>query len=161
MHGPFDSRHPLIGLVDEVGRMHGRMKSTFAPSRNGVGLGESESMVLNAVVEAERAPTVAQIGRSLGHPRQLIQRAANALRDAGLIEAVPNPDHKRAPLLRPTAAGTARKRKADAIADGIAEELGLDLDLPAVREATRALRTIRRQMEARLRGVKTDLVEKA
>ena len=100
MDGPFDSRNALVGLVDEIARLNGRLKSAFAASRRAVGLGDSEIMVLNAVVEAERPPTVAQIGRSLGHPRQIIQRAANSLVADGLIETRPNPDHKRAALLR-------------------------------------------------------------
>lgn len=152
MRGPFDSRNPLVGLVDEVARLNGRLKSTFAASRREIGLGESEIMVLNAVVEAERPPTVPQIGRSLGHPRQLIQRAANSLVEAGLIGTAPNPDHKRAALLVATAKGVALKRKADARADTIAEELGAEVDLECARAATRALRTIRKQLEARLRG---------
>ena len=147
----FDSRHPLVRLVDEVSRLNGRLKSVFAASRQSVGLGDSETMVLNAVVEAERPPTVAQIGRSLGHPRQIVQRAANSLRDAGLIEARDNPDHKRAPILQPTARGTALKRKADMTAESIAESLLPALDLANVREATAALCTIRQQIETRLR----------
>lgn len=151
MHGPFDSRHPLVGLVDEISRLHGRLKTTFASSRQSVNLGESESMVLNAVVEAERPPTVAQIGRSLGYPRQLVQRAANALRDSGLIDTAPNPDHKRAPLLKPTEEGVALKRKADKVADGIAEQLGPAINSESVRETTEALHAIRKQLEAQLR----------
>ena len=153
MLGKFDSRHPLVGLVDETSRLHGRLKSTFAPSRQSVGLGESESMVLNAVVEADRPPTAAQIGRSLGHPRQLIQRAANALKDAGLIETAPNPDHKRAPLLVATEKGIALKRQADKVADDIAGELSPAIDPQIAREMTQALRAIRKQLEARLRSI--------
>lgn len=152
MDGPFDSRNALVGLVDEIARLNGRLKSTFAASRRAIGLGESEIMVLNAVVEAERAPTVAQIGRSLGHPRQLIQRAANALVASGLLETVPNPDHKRAALLRATARGTALKREADAIADTIGITLSAQIDMEAARVAARALRAIRRQLETSLRA---------
>ncbi len=152
MHGKFDSRHPLVGLVDETSRLTGRLKSVFAAARQSVGLGDSEVMVLNSVVEAERATTVAQIGRSLGHPRQLIQRAANSLRDAGLIETADNPDHKRAPLLKPTEQGIALKRRADKLAEEIAERLMPALDENGVRETTTALRAIRKQLEARLRA---------
>lgn len=152
MHGPFDSRHPLVGLVDELSRLNGRLKSVFARSRQTAGLGESEIMVLNAVVEAERAPTAAQIGRSLGHPRQLIQRAANSLMGSGLIETADNPDHKRAPLLRPTEKGIALKREVDARADALSEDLMPALGMDDVREATKALRAIRKQLEARLRA---------
>ena len=152
MDGQFDSRHPLIGLVDETTRLNGRLKSTFAESRRTGGLGTSEMMVLNAVVEANQMPTVPQIGRSLGHPRQTIQHAVRTLLARGLIETVENPDHLRAVLLRATAKGTAVKREADARADAIAELLSGSIDLDMARAVTRSLRAIRKQLEGRLRG---------
>lgn len=148
----FDSRHPLVGLVDETIRLNSRLRSVFAAARQDSALNDSEQMVLNAVVEAERAPTVAQIGRSMGEARQLVQRAANSLRDAGLIEMADNPDHKRAPLLHPTPRGIDVKRAIDQRADTIAEDLIPALDLDDVRGTTEALRVIRRQLEARLRA---------
>lgn len=153
MDGKFDSRHPLVGLIDETTRLNGRLKTLFAASRQSVGLGDSELMVLTAVVEAERAPTVAQIGRSMGQARQLVQRAANTLKDAGMIEMVDNPDHKRAPLLKATDQGVAVKRQADATADGIAGQLASAFDREeAIREVTAALRDIRRTLERKLRA---------
>ena len=151
MESRFESRNPLVVLVDETSRLNGRLKSVFADVRRSVGLGESEMMVLTAVVEAEHAPTVPQIGRSLGYPRQLIQRAANALIDQGLIETASNPDHKRAALLRATDRGVALKRDADARADAIASALSSVIDLEAARNTTRALGAIRRQLEVQLR----------
>jgi len=152
MDGKFDSRHPLVGLSDELIRLGGRLKSLFADARKPDGLGDSELSVLNAVVEADRPPTVPQIGRSFGQPRQIVQRAANSLIEAGLIEAVPNPDHKRAVLLQATDEGLARKRAIDARADAIAAAVAGSIDADAVREATAALRGIRKDMEARLRN---------
>ncbi|MDE2403203.1 MAG: MarR family transcriptional regulator [Sphingomonadales bacterium] len=152
MDGKFDSRHPLVGLVDEISRLNGRLKTTFAASRRAIGLGESEMMVLNAVVEAERPPTVPQIGRSLGSPRQLVQRATNALVARGLIETAANPDHKRAGLLVPTARGIAMKREADAAAEALGAGLSAAVDAETAHEATRLLRTIRRALEERLRA---------
>ena len=150
--GKFDSRHPLVGLSDELIRLNGRLKSLFADARRSEGLGDSEMAVLNAVVEAERPPTVPQIGRSFGQPRQIVQRAANSLMDSGMIEAEPNPDHKRAVLLRATPQGLALKREIDARADAIAADVAAGIDADAVRKATRALRAIRKDMEARLRA---------
>lgn len=150
-----ESRHPLVGLVDETIRLNSRLRSVFGTARAGCALNDSEHMVLNAVVEAGRkegrAATVAQIGRSMGHARQLVQRAANALRDAGLIESFDNPDHKRAALLRPTPAGVALKREIDARADAIAEQLVPGLDPAEIMAAAAALRALRTQIEARLR----------
>ena len=153
MHGKFDSRHPLVGLSDEVIRLSGRLKSLFHGPRREAGLGDSELGVLNAVVEAEHAPTVPQIGRSFGQPRQQVQRAANSLIAAGLIETMPNPDHKRAVLLRATERGVAIKREIDAEADARAAELAGQMDAASILAATQALGAIRRQLEAQLRGL--------
>jgi DNA-binding MarR family transcriptional regulator len=152
MQGKFDSRHPLVGLSDELIRLNGRLKGLFAGVRRSEGLGDSELTVLNAVVEADRPPTVPQIGRSLGQPRQIVQRAAHSLIEAGLIEAAPNPDHKRAMLLIPSAQGTALKREFDLRADAIAEAVVGDIDADLVRRASALLRDIRRELEARLRA---------
>lgn len=152
MHGKFDSRHPLVGLSDELIRLNGRLKSLFAEARKGTGLGDSEMSVLNAVVEAGNPPTVPQIGRSFGQPRQLVQRAANSLIEAGLIAAAPNPDHKRAVLLVATEAGLSLKREIDARADAKAEGLSASLDAAAIRSATSELGDIRRAIEAQLRN---------
>lgn len=152
MNGKFDSRHALVGLSDELIRLQGRMKRLYAGARRSEGLNDSELSVLNAVVEADRPPTVPQIGRSFGQPRQLVQRAANALMAAGLVEAMPNPDHKRAVLLKATDAGFALKRQIDRQADDVAEAIGAGLDLDNVRQATAALRVVRKQLEAQLRA---------
>jgi DNA-binding MarR family transcriptional regulator len=152
MHGSLDSRPPLTSLVDELARLHGRLKSVFAVSWREAGLGESEAMVLNAVVEAERLPTVPQIGRSLGQARQLVQRAANTLIERGMIETLANPDHKRAVLLRATDAGFALKRKIDAEADAIGSSLGKRVDLDNARASAALLRILRKQLEAQVRG---------
>lgn len=145
-------RHPVMDLTDELLRLGGRLRSLFSGVARQSGLSPMQLAVLTAVVEARRPPTVPQIGRSLGHPRQVIQRAANALLAAGLVDAVPNPDHKRAPLYRPTPAGIARKRAADAAALARAREL-LDL-LPAgdCEQLVARLRDLRGRLEIHLKG---------
>lgn len=155
MTGRIDSRNALVALVDEVSRLHGRLKSVFADTRRTVKLGESEMTVLNAVVEAERPPTVSQIGRSLGVPRQLVQRAANTLTADALIETQPNPDHKRAPLLLATAQGRTLKQRADEAADLIAADLARDLDMVATASAVQSLRGVRKALEVQLRKGRT------
>ncbi|WP_240530272.1 MarR family transcriptional regulator [Novosphingobium sp. PC22D] len=140
-----------MGLSDELIRLNGRLKSLFADARRTVGLNDSELAVLNAVVEASRPPTVPQIGRSFGQPRQNIQRAANSLIAAGLIEPLDNPDHKRAVLLRATGEGVKIKRDLDRRADALAAEIAEPLDERSVAAAAEALRKVRQALEARLR----------
>src|SRR5579862_4090613 len=105
--------NPVVLLIDEVIRLNSRLRSIFAGVGASTGLAPMETMVLTAVVESRAAPTVPQIGRSLGHARQVVQRAANDLIAAQLIKTAPNPNHKRAPLLLATAAGRNLKRDAD------------------------------------------------
>ncbi len=92
-----------------------------------------------------------QIGRSLGHPRQVIQRAVNVLVDKGLIETAPNPDHKRAPLLIATPAGEQLKDQIDARAIEAADELMQVLDSTRCEHLTGELRRLRNDIEQFLR----------
>jgi DNA-binding MarR family transcriptional regulator len=152
MLGPIDSRQPLVGFSDELIRLNGRLKALFAKARRPEGLGDPELTTLNAVVEASQPPTVPQIGRSLGVLRQVVQRAANSLTAAGLVEAVKNPHHKRAVLLRPTQRGLEMKRGIDARAVALPEATAGSVDPDLVRQAALLLNQIRTQLEARLRA---------
>lgn len=51
--------------------------------------------------------TVPQVARRLGVSRQHILRLTNELVDEGLVELLPNPDHKTSPLVSLTPAGHA------------------------------------------------------
>lgn len=138
-------------FADEVARLRGRMRALFSEVRAGTGLGEMELTVLTATVNAATAPTVAQIGRSLGHPRQVVQRAANRLVELDLVRYADNPEHKRASLLVATPAGERLKAddhiRASAITDAVLERI------PAAEfaEAAERLATIRAGIENYLR----------
>ena len=143
----------LIRLLDELARARGRMDAAFRDIRAMNGLTEVENVVLTAVTGAERPPTVPQIGRSLGHPRQVVQRAADILVNRGLLAWRDNPDHKRARLLTATPAGNRMRAEADRagleraghVADGI--ETGL------LAATVDGLRTIRERIEDNLRAL--------
>ena len=130
--------HQIAALIDAVGRTRGRLKSCYAPAQAASGLTDTE-------------PTVAQIGRSLGHPRQVVQRAANQLIASGLVLPIANPDHKRAPLLRPTLEGSALAAETSARAEAITARLAARIDTVLVVEATLALNRFRAQLEAIVR----------
>jgi len=104
----------LRSVIDEVERLSGRFAAVTARLAEGTGVSASELVVLTAVVRAPRPPTVPQIGRSLGHTRQSVQRLADALVQRGMLAWADNPDHARARLLTATSDG----RAAYAIADG-------------------------------------------
>ena len=138
----------LIQLLDEVARIRGRISSAFAEGRIATGLSDLEMVVLNAVTGAAHPPTVPQIGRSLGHARQVIQRAASALVAQGLIEWVANPDHKRAHRLVATERGLARKSTADAKGRAVAERLTEGMDIALLERAVASLHAVRERIEA-------------
>jgi DNA-binding MarR family transcriptional regulator len=148
--------HPVIALFDEVIRINGRLKSIFTGVRAATGLSAMEITVLTSVVESHVAPTVPQIGRSLGNPRQVIQRAANALILAKLIHTAPNPHHKRAPLLKATPRGQLLKRKADASAAKAMRSLLRGIDTVKCRRVADELRQLRHALEAVLRTGKSN-----
>lgn len=139
--------HPVIALIDEVIRVNSRLRSAFEGITETSGLNSMQLTVLTAVVESKMPPTVPQIGRSLGHPRQVINRAAKVLLDQGLIDALDNPDHKRAPLLMATGAGKQLKKKVDANAESAADELMTSIDAATVRKLTKDLQGLRKKIE--------------
>jgi DNA-binding MarR family transcriptional regulator len=141
----------LALLVDAVHRIRGRLREPFQAAHEKTGLSDMEITVLTAVFEAQHPPTVPRIGRSLGHSRQVIQRAANALIEQGLISLQDNPDHKRASLLVITEKGSAMKRASRSETDKIAADILSAIDTDAVRQATTLLNGIRSQLEAHIR----------
>ena len=143
--------NPLIGLLDSTVRLRGRLKTVFEGAVEGIDLSDMEMTVLNAVAETESPPTVPQIGRALGHPRQVIQRAANTLVLSGLIAKVPNPDHKRAVRLVATEAGYALKRKANARAIALADAILGSVDAALVSDVNEKIEVLRKQIDAHFR----------
>lgn len=138
-------------FADEVARLRGRMQELFAPTRAASGLGAMELTVLTAVVNAALPPTVAQIGRSLGHPRQVVQRAANQLAERGLVEFADNPDHKRASLIVATEAGRALKAADHARAQTVAQAIVSRVGARPFADAADRLHSIRGAIEHFLR----------
>lgn len=146
------ARHPLVLLIDELVRLKSRLQSVFAGASSAIGLSHMELMLLTAVVESQTPPTVPQIGRSLGHPRQVVQRAANDLLAAKLLETMPNPDHKRAQLLYATAAGKKLYADAAALSKQSANSLGRVVDLAQCERLAGELHEMRGKLEIHLRS---------
>lgn len=148
MTGPVSANNPLLGVIDELLRMQGCFESLFSNVPEGASLTTLQKMVLFAVFEAPVPPTVPQIGRELGHPRQVIQRIVNEMVAADILEKHENPHHKRAMLLLPTTRARAMKEQAEAraleTADAflgqfnVARCLSLKGELKGLREALEA-----------------------
>ncbi|TXS50249.1 MarR family transcriptional regulator [Streptomyces sp. uw30] len=110
--GVFKLNGQFLGVAEELAR----------PS----GLTAAWWQVLGAVL-GEPLP-VAGVARAMGITRQSVQRIADLLVDKGLAEYRPNPAHRRAKLLAPTAQGRAAISRIDPghaeFADRLAEAFG-------------------------------------
>lgn len=139
----------VVRILGEANRVAGRCLQVFARVREASGLSGIETLTLIAITHAAIPPTVPQVGRSLGHPRQVIQRAVRVLEQEGLVQPTPNPVHKRAALLVATDAGRELGRSIDAQAAEIIAGLagGLDLDLVQLTALGEGLLALRNRMD--------------
>ncbi|MGU3294398.1 MarR family winged helix-turn-helix transcriptional regulator [Williamsia sp. M5A3_1d] len=86
-------------------RLNGQFLSLAEDLAAPAGLTATRWQVLGAVVD-EPLP-VSQVARDMGITRQSVQRTADLLARDGLIEYLPNPAHRRAKLVTPSAEGRA------------------------------------------------------
>lgn len=147
----------VIGLVDELMRLHGRWLSVAKALTDGTQLHSMTSgLVLSAVVCAQEPPTVARIARSLGYSRQAIQRIANDLETLGYIRFEDNPHHKRAKQLVPTPAGQQAYNRSNDASVEWADQMGSELGEAELAQTVSMLRRIRRYMEQSVRDAHTN-----
>lgn len=144
----------LANLMSELFLLQGRFTSIFGGIREMANMSPVETLTLSAVISAKRPVTVPQIGRSLGHARQVVQRAANALERRGYLATQSNPGHKRAAFLVSTPAGLELQREFDVVADEILAILAADLDPAQVRSTHQGLIELRKVMEQRDRAIR-------
>jgi DNA-binding MarR family transcriptional regulator len=97
----------------------------------------------------DRPSTVAQIARQRHIARQAVQRVADLLERDGLAQYVPNPDHRRAKLLRPTSRGREALRKISVEQKAWADALGAQIGVGTLRTTTRTIEQIRRAVTSK------------
>ena len=103
-------------------------------------------VILDAI--EDRPATVAQIARRRGIARQAVQRVADLLERDGLAAYAPNPRHRRAQLLRPTARGQAALRTISAAQKAWADDVGGEIGVAKLKRATALVNEIRRTVSA-------------
>jgi DNA-binding MarR family transcriptional regulator len=87
----------ITALVDEVFQLNGKLLRAGDALVAGVGLTGARWQVLGAL--GAGPATVAQVARRRGLRRQSVREIVTRLLADGLVEARPNPDDRRSPLI--------------------------------------------------------------
>ena len=129
-------------LIADVYELAGLSRRTSEELARSVGQTAARWHVLSVVSDGPR--TVPSAARRLGLAPQSVQRVVGDLVDAGLLEAVDNPDHARSPLMRLTGEGWAVvdelfARSQDDRADVVARAGVTAAELVVAREVVRKL----------------------
>jgi DNA-binding MarR family transcriptional regulator len=125
------------GLVARVFRLNGLLAADGDALARPAGQTAARWQVL-AMVEDEPM-TVARIARTLGLARQSVQRVADLLAEAGLVDYEDNPGDRRARLVRLTEGGRDRLRAIQAAQAPWADAIGAGVGEPDLRAATDVL----------------------
>jgi DNA-binding MarR family transcriptional regulator len=130
----------LSGVALTSFRLNGQFLEVAESLARPVGLTAAWWQVLGATLTEPLS--VAGIARAMGITRQSVQRIADLLVERGLAEYRPNPAHRRAKLVAPTAAGLEAVSAIDpahaATARRLADAMGAD-ELAAALDAMRRL----------------------
>ncbi|MFD3412045.1 MarR family winged helix-turn-helix transcriptional regulator [Streptomyces cyaneofuscatus] len=129
-----------------VFRLNGQFLGVAEELAKPGGLTAAWWQVLGAVLP-EPLP-VAGIARAMGITRQSVQRIADLLVGRGLAEYVENPAHRRAKLLRPTAAGRAAIARITPSHAEFAARLAAELGTEGFAEAVEVLERLTTAMES-------------
>lgn len=132
-------------LVLQVFRLNGLL--TVAGDRLSAPAGQTSGrwQVMGCIDETPR--TVAAVARIMGLTRQSVQRTADLLVEEGLAEFLPNPEHKRAKLLRLTPEGQRVLTRIEAAQYAWANAIGAALDEETLRGVSRGLGEVTRALE--------------
>lgn len=135
----------ITELILELFRLNGRLLVAGDRLVGDLGLSSARWQVLGAIDAGPR--TVAQIGRAMGLTRQAVQRVVNELEAEGIVELVDNPEHRRARLVRLSAAGRRGLDEATRRQAGWVNRLARGLDARTAQQALDLLRTLRQRLE--------------
>ena len=133
-------------LILEVLRLWGELESHGTRLTRPFGQTPSRWQVLGGADEGPR--TVSQIARRMGLTRQGVQKVAHVLVRERLIELVPNPDHRRSPILRLTGRGKAVLERINAAQAVWSNEVAEGLRLPDLEAAVLAIREVTGRLKA-------------
>lgn len=140
-----DAQAILSDLALTTFRLNGQVLALAEDLARPVGLTAARWQVLGAVLTEPLS--VAAIAREMGMARQSVQRIADILADAGMVEYRDNPSHRRAKLVAPTSEGLAAVHRIDPAHARVAAALVGVLGADRAAEAVHALHDISTALE--------------
>lgn len=132
-------------LATQIIRLAGDLSASGDRLVSDLGLSSARWQVLATV--SQRPATVASVARELGLSRQSVLRSARRLVDDGLAALVPNPDHRRARLLAPTARGARILAEVGRRHEAWAQRLVGDLGVGELATACRVLHRVEQRLQ--------------
>lgn len=126
----------LGGILTSIGESLGRL----------AGQTLARWIILDAVEDGPA--TVAQIARRRGIARQAVQRVADLLVADRLAAYEPNPDHRRAKLVRPTQRGREALHTISVAQKAWADAVGAAVGVAKLKQATALLSDVRQTVMA-------------
>jgi DNA-binding MarR family transcriptional regulator len=112
------------------------------------GLTSARWQVLGAIALAQRPLTVPQVARRMGLTRQTVHTTVSRLAADGLVELVPNADHRRSQLVSATELGRARYRSIDETQAAWVSQLAAGLRRSELETTARVLGELCKRLEA-------------
>jgi DNA-binding MarR family transcriptional regulator len=137
----------LTEFVLEIFRLNGLLIAAGDALVGRIGLTSARWQVLGAVALLQGHAPVAHIANSMGLTRQSVQRIADELAKAGIVEFQPNPHHKRAKLVTLTQKGRALFEAAMHLQKPWASALAAGIDGAALQTTAAVLAQLRARLE--------------
>lgn len=136
----------FTALILETFRCNGLLLAAGDRLTKPLGLTSSRWQVLGAIVDQPR--TVAQIARQMGLARQNVQRLADLLAEAGIVEYAENKDHLRSRLVRLTVSGRKTLTSLTRHQESWANRIAAGVPAAEIDHAVRTLQKLRASVSA-------------
>lgn len=144
---PADRTETLGAMIFEVLRCAAALTGAGDALMRPLGLTGARWQVLATAAHFRAPQSVSDLARHLSQARQSVQRVADDLARAGLVEFADNPAHARARLVVPTPAGRALLRQAEEVRQPWTAALAAGHQDEALRTATAVLRQLRAALD--------------
>jgi len=133
----------LTDLILETFRLNADLKAAGEKLTHDLGVTGSRWLLLSVLAMANEPLTVAQAARRMALKRQSVQRIADVLAEDGLLTYQPNPNDRRAKLMRLSQRGNSLLRELGKRQSRWANRVAGELDANRINRAVQVLRDVR------------------